>query len=580
MAQRGTSYADAPAPLVARRASALARVPFLAVVPLAIPVTLYLPMALNWSPFSVDWANHLYLLATMEHSLRTLGHPSFFIHSAEAGLYYPIFAFYGGTVYSLGGLLGIVLGSPTRAYMASYGIAFAMTYGGMYWIARLTGLRGLLAHVPAVVAITGAYYLTDAYARGAWPELMAISAIPPLVASIAHVLSRPCVRVLPLLVVYASGVLFSGSHNITLLWGTIVLVAVSLVVAAAVGVRVIRAYLLRVSFLLGVLALSIGTNLWFLLPDLAYTGKTVVARQPHVEYLEFDKWSIVFSPWHRTGVPSAPTLFVQVSIYVLAWSLVVLAIAAVRRVGSRRDRTFTAGLVAVLAALLILVVFDSLWNYLPSTLLFIQFPYRLQSYILFLVAGIVLMGVHAALRMPHARLAFGALAVALTCQIVLAERQAWMAPHTSVAAETYADYAGSGHVPPSWYGIVELRIATGPPVTPTGSFALPPQAMSDDRILAGLPAPAGDYETNVVASPFVHITGAARAIGYSPSVFEVVRKPTSAAGQTITVQPTVPTPELIGVIASVLSPLAVIAICIAVWWRGRRRRGSAPTLAT
>lgn len=59
-----------------------------------------------------------------------------------------------------------------------------------------------------------------------------------------------------------------------------------------------------------------------------------------------------------------------------------------------------------------------------------------------------------------------------------------------------------------------------------------------------------------------------------------MRKPTSAAGQTITVQPTVPTPELIGVIASVLSPLAVIAICIAVWWRGRRRRGSAPTLAT
>ena len=544
---------------------------WLEIVPLLVPITLFGPMALHWSAFAIDWGNHLFLVATMEHSIRTLGHPSFFLHSSEAGLYYPIFAFYGGTLYSLGGLLGIVLGSPTRAYMASYGIAFAMTYGGMYWISRLTRLRGVLAHVPAIVTVTGAYYLTDAYARGAWPELMAISIDPPAGRVASPRADPPGCACCRLLVVYASGVLFSGSHNISLLWGTIVLVlAGSLVVATAVGLVGHRVPLPHRALCSACLVVSIGTNAWFLLPDVVYTGKTVISRAPHVQYLEFDKASVVFNPWRVTGLPEAPTLFVQVSIYVLAWSLVVLVIAALMRVGDRRARIFTAGLVAICAALLILTVFDSLWNYVPKTLLFIQFPYRLESYILLLTAGVSLLAVHAALRLPHQRVVLGLLAIAVACQVGLAERQVWTAAHKG-SGSMFASYAGTGHVPPTWYGINEYRVASGRLVTPTASFNFPTDLVRDDRLAVAMPTAPGDYETNVVASPFVGASGAARDVGYSPNVLLVVHRtgdePTNAL---VALQPKIPTAELVGVMLSVVSSLGFLGLCFVVWWRARR----------
>jgi hypothetical protein len=73
----------------------LKRVPVLDLLPLLIPLSLFAPMGLNWVAFSFDWGNHLFLTAFMEDSIRQLGHPSYFVHSDEQGLYNPIFAFYG-----------------------------------------------------------------------------------------------------------------------------------------------------------------------------------------------------------------------------------------------------------------------------------------------------------------------------------------------------------------------------------------------------------------------------------------------------------------------------------------------------
>jgi hypothetical protein len=546
--------------------------PWLEIVPVLVPITLFGPMALHWSAFAIDWGNHLFLVATMEHSIRTLGHPSYFLHSSETGLYFPFFAFYGGTLYTLGGLLSIVMGSPVRAYVASYALCFIATYGGMYWISRLTRLRGLLAHVPAIVTVTGAYYLTDAYARGAWPEFVAVSVMPLLIASIVHVLARPQVRVLPMIALYFSAVVFSGSHNITLLWGTIVLVLAGLVGAIAVGARVVRARASRVGLVAALIVLAGGTNAWFLLPDVVYTGKTVISRAPHVQYLEFDKASVVFNPWRVTGLPEAPTLFVQVSVYVLAWSLVVLVIAALMRVGDRRARIFTAGLVTIGAALLILTVFDSLWDHMPKTLLFIQFPYRLESYILLLTAGVSLLAVHAALRLPHQRVVLGFLAVAVTCQVGLAERQVWTAGHNG-SGSMFASYAGTGHVPPTWYGVNEYRVASGRLVTPTATFNFPTDLVRDDRLAVAMPTAPGDYETNVVASPFVGASGAATDVGYSPNVLLVVRRTGNEPKHAlVALQPKIPTAELIGVVLSVVSTVGFVGLSFAVWWGARRSR--------
>ncbi len=542
-------------------------------LPLLIPISLFAPMALHWSAFSVDWANHLFLVATMENSLRELGHPSYFIHSTETGLYYPFFALYGGSLYSLTALLAIVTGSAVFAYVAAYGIGFVTSYGGMFWIARLTGLRSLLAHVPAVVTVTGAYYLTNAYARGAWPEFMAVSAIPLMIAAFLDLCSSRQPRLRSMLALYGAAVVFSGSHNITLLWGTIVLALAGVVGAIALGPSALRASAGQLVLAGAVLVLACGTNFWFLLPDLVYSGQSVVARIPHVQYLEFDKASVLFSPWHVTGIESAPTLFVQVSIYVLAWTLAILTVAARARVGSRRTRTFAAGLVVVGAALLVLTVFDSLWSYLPSTLLLIQFPYRLQSYVLLLTAGLSLLAVHAALRLPRRRLALTALAVAVACQVGLAEHQAWTAGHTG-SGQTYAAYAGTGRAPPSWYSFVEYRIASGSLVAPTAAFALPARLVRDDRIAVAMPTPPGDYETNIVDSPFVGASGAAVDAGYSPSVFLVVHRTGSEPrGALLTVAPKLPLAQRIGVAVSGACPLVMIALCVTTVWRVRRRSG-------
>jgi uncharacterized membrane protein len=537
---------------------------------LLVPLTLFGPMALHWSAFAIDWGNHLYLVATMEHSLRTLHHPSYFIHSSETDLYFPFFAFYGGTLYALAGVLAIVVGSPVRAYVLTYGLCFVTAYGGMYWIARMTRLRGLLAHVPAVVVVTGAYFLTDAYARGAWPEFVAVSIIPLLVASLAHTIVAPRAGVATLAALYFSAVVFSGSHNISLLWGTIVLALVGIAAIAAVGLGPLRAHVGRIGLAAGVTVLAGGTNLWFLLPDITYTGQTVIARDPHVQYLEFDKANVIFNPWRVTGLPAAPTLFVQISIYVLAWSLAVLAVAAVRRVGDRRTAVFTAGLFLIGAALVVLTVFDQLWNHVPKTLLFIQFPYRLESYILLLTAGLCLMAIHAAQRLPHTRIVFGVLALAVACQVGLAERQVWTAGHAG-SGQMFASYAGSGHTPPTWYGINEYRVERGPLITPTASLALPAELVADDRLAVAMPKEPGDYETNVVASPFVRATGAATSVGRSPNVLMVVRRTShEPKGSLLVTEPAVPTVEWIGVIATLVSVLGVLVLLALRLVLGRR----------
>jgi hypothetical protein len=59
-------------------------------------------------------------------------------------------------------------------------------------------VRGVLAHAPALVFVTGAYYLTDLCDRGAWVEFMAFSALPlPFAASLRRWRARRVRRLLP-----------------------------------------------------------------------------------------------------------------------------------------------------------------------------------------------------------------------------------------------------------------------------------------------------------------------------------------------------------------------------------------------
>ena len=129
--------------------------------------------------------------------------PSLFLNYPY-GVLYPEYAFYGGTLYALTGTLSLALGNtPVATYVLTYLLGFAAAYGGWYWIARMVGLGRWWSHVPGLVFITSAYYLTLIYARGDWPEYIAVSTIPLMVASGLSVLRADRLRLWPALVLDA-----------------------------------------------------------------------------------------------------------------------------------------------------------------------------------------------------------------------------------------------------------------------------------------------------------------------------------------------------------------------------------------
>ena len=116
------------------------------------------PMVLTGSTFGGDWPTHLWLVQMQVRNIQALGHPSLFVQSTM-GAFEPWYAFYGGTLYSLAATGAILSGGHTLAtYILSFALAMAMAYGGFFWIARQSGLRGWSAHIPGLVFLTSAYY--------------------------------------------------------------------------------------------------------------------------------------------------------------------------------------------------------------------------------------------------------------------------------------------------------------------------------------------------------------------------------------------------------------------------------------
>ena len=195
-------------------------------------------------------------------------------------MFYPLFAFYGGTLFALTGALAVILGGSTiLAFDVVTVAAIAAAYGGLFWLARQLGVQGVLAHAPAIVFVTSAYYVTDLYGRGAWAEFMAVSALPLVLAASLR-LVRGRWRVGPVVCLVAATVVFSGSHNITLLWGS-TLAVVALVLYWLLSGRSRELPWRRMLAVAGLIALGVGLNGWFLLPDVQLRTRHAHQRRTH-----------------------------------------------------------------------------------------------------------------------------------------------------------------------------------------------------------------------------------------------------------------------------------------------------------
>jgi hypothetical protein len=351
------------------------------------------PMVLTARTFGIDWSGHLWLVEMQARNIEALGHPSLFIQSG-LGAFYAWFAYYGGTLYSIaGGLSALSGGHTTVAYIACYALAFTMSYAGFWWIARQAGIGGWRAHVAPLLFVTSAYLLTDAYARGAWPETMAVSSIPLVAAAGGSLLlgERVCPRVV--LIFLGAATLLTGSHNITLMLSSIFFVL--LVIVACVARVDFRALpWRRVLAIVGLFALAVAINMWFLLPDLAYGMRTYVGAHPNTPYMPGLSLDLVLDPIRDSllGTSSqlgpTPTFYVQLPTLALLWALAALCVS--RRQLGRAARGLVLGLGALLVVIVDLMVSPGIWPHLPRLLWEIQFPYRLETYATFCVLGLVL----------------------------------------------------------------------------------------------------------------------------------------------------------------------------------------------
>ena len=105
-------------------------------IPLAVCLLLLGPMVFTDRTFAPDWTDHVWLTWVQMHNLGDFGMPSYFLHAAKFGAYYPFYAFYSGTLYVLGGLLATLVGAVT-AVVLLYLMAFGAAYLGWTWLAMV-----------------------------------------------------------------------------------------------------------------------------------------------------------------------------------------------------------------------------------------------------------------------------------------------------------------------------------------------------------------------------------------------------------------------------------------------------------
>ncbi len=329
----------------------------------------------------------------MEHQAASLRHdiaPSLTLTTGDAA-FHPTFAFYGGTLFAVGGAITLVAGSGVAAETIVYLLALAAAYGGWLWLARMAGVRSWQAHAPAILYVTAPYVVTNMNVRQDLVEVVATSAIPPLVASGLSVLRADRLRAGPVAVLAASTIAFSGSHNLTLLWATTILIIAGSALAAGVPQArrlVTKRGVLRV---LTVVGPATAVNAWWLFPDLAYHPDTVIAHR-------IDEWrALLRGPHPEMGVThlftlSHPTVRpgLVLTLPVLAMGWVVVA-ALATRTQWRAPWARTLAVLTLLTFGVLLVMTHPSWILtLPDPWQMIQFSFRLMTYVLFGICGAVI----------------------------------------------------------------------------------------------------------------------------------------------------------------------------------------------
>lgn len=497
------------------------------------------PALFTRNGFGLDFTNHLWLSWVQQQAISAHGAPTYFVSASPVGIDYPVFIFYGGSLYALTGALGaLFFGHIIVAFVAVCTIAVAAAYGGMLWLARQLGARTWAAHAPAITFCASAYYVTNLYARGAWPEFVATSMVPLLLASGWWLMRAARLRAGPCILFVVACVVFSGSHNITLLLGTLTILAFAILLRLALaGEPMPSAH--RLAQIAGLALLGLAANAWFLLPDLVNAGRTRISavRFAWSASGDFNAAALMFDPFRRAPASSTtPALYVQAPVWLLAWALTA---AGVLWTGARPAlRRTTVAVAVVLGGLLLAIMDGAVWNAVPTIIRDVQVPYRLNTYVALCVAGLVLVWVltlESSAR--RRRTALGAaLAGALGVSVALCLWQLWAADNRN--PRSYHDrgnaLVSTAVAPRTWYD-VDSYDDRSQPITSTGGRVLivaPGRVRSDDVTLS-VAAPPGraPFAMDLAAGPYaVRVGGDLVRDGRAPHGAAVLRRVGPGAG--------------------------------------------------
>jgi hypothetical protein len=488
------------------------------------------PILFTNSTFNDDWLNHLWYMWHQSITIRENHWPSLFLNYSHA-VFYPYYAFNGGTTYALVGALSLVLGNaPMETYIFTYLLAFGSAYGGWYWMARMAGLGRWRAHAPGLVFITSAYYLTLIYARGDWAELLGVSTIPLMSAAGLNVLRARRLRMGPALALVASSIVFFGTHNITVLWGSsfLALTGLALVVCVPRARREItRAGVIRV---LGLVGPALLFNAWFLLPALVYESHTLIGS----EYANARRLVLLTMPLvsaahlftlSRASASAGAVFALSLPILVIAWVLAGIAMLLPAARGGTWARVLLL-LSAVTVVTGVVMTHANILLALPRLYTEVQFTYRLESYVLLGISGAVLaVLVLAQGRAGRTRLLMWTLAPVLIVSIVGAVQQADAYPPVDRRGQALSSYI---RPPLAVEGLSDYLDVALPVLTDThGRPAIidfPATSVHDDEVseLVHL-RPGRLYYTNIDGGPnLVHVTGA-KIVGIDPEGGDVIR---------------------------------------------------------
>ena len=527
-----------------------------------------------------DWFLHNWYAWHQEGSLRAHLLPSLYAHDAS-GVFDPHFAFYGGTLYAVTAAIGLVIGHDA-AFIATWILILAMAYGAWFWLARQAGLRPWASHAPGVLFVTSTWCLTSIYVLASWAQMVAFCSLVLILAAAFSILRAEQLRPLPALALAVGVVLYTGSHNLTLVWGSTVVAvvgAVALALIAPLRRLVTRRGLLR----LAVIAIPATlVNAWFLVPAAVYQSHTVIGSDVAQAHFLLKSGMDLVKPEHaltltRTRAdPLVPRYALQLPMLAIAWATIGLVLFWARR-GSAWFRT-AALMLVVIVVTWVMMTNSSLITALPHPYDMLQAGYRLQAYIqLALAAAVIALLVLMARGTPRRRAWSWALLAVVVVSVVQARAQIRepLTPPLSGPLATAFPYYNPNLNYPGTMDYVDARV---PLYTPDRDFTRvrfsPTEAERTDRAEAIVKAQPGETVwTNLKATPKLVDVAGARFVARDPggnAFLEVAADATPGAAK-IVVTTAHPWPVMTGRLLTLLGVLGLAGVGVAVLVRARRR---------